>query len=159
MKSLDAFLPKYEFSTRHVVTVAVDPVRADRALREVTFKEVPLVRALLLARGLGLRRAEDTVLASIVPRATVLEDVPGEGVVLTLSGQFWRLRGRGPEAPATAVIDFRALPGSLATETRVHISDPVSRRKFGHYWRIVRPFSGLIRMVVLRAAKRRAEAV
>ena len=159
MKSLDAFLPAYDFSTRHAVAVAVDPVRADRALREVTFKEVPLVRALLLARGLGLRRAEDTVLGAMVPLATVLEDVPGEGVVLTLSGQFWRLRGRGPEAPATAVIDFRALPGSLATETRVHVPDQVSRRKFGRYWRIVRPFSGLIRMVVLRAAKRRAEAV
>jgi hypothetical protein len=159
MKSLDAFLPAYDFSTRHAVAVAVDPVRADRALREVTFKEVPLVRALLVARGLGLRRGEDTVLGAMVPRATVLEDVPGEGVVLTLSGQFWRLRGRGPEAPATAVIDFRAVPGSLATETRVHVPDPVSRRKFGRYWRVVRPFSGLIRMVVLRAAKRRAEAV
>jgi hypothetical protein len=159
MKSLDAFLPAYDFSTRHAVAVAVDPVRADRALREVTFKEVPLVRALLVARGLGLRSAEDTMLGAMVPRATVLEDVPGEGVVLTLSGQFWRLRGRGPEAPATAVIDFRALPGSLATETRVHVPDPVSRRKFGRYWRIVRPFSGLIRMVVLRAAKRRAEDV
>jgi hypothetical protein len=158
MKSLDAFLPTYEFSTRHEVSVAVDPVLVDRALREVTFKEVPLVRGLLLARGLGLRSAKDTVLATMVPRATVLEDVPGEGLVLTLSGQFWRLRGRGAEAPATAVIDFRALPGSLATETRIHVPDPVSRKKFGHYWRVVRPFSGLIRMLVLRAAKRRAEA-
>jgi hypothetical protein len=75
MKSLDTFLPVYEFSTRHEVSVAVDPARADRALREVTFKEVPLVRGLLLARGLGLRRAEDTVLATMVPRATILEDV------------------------------------------------------------------------------------
>ena len=157
MKSLDAFLPAYEFSTRHSVSVTVSPHQADRALREVTFKEVPLVRALLLARGLGLRKAEDTVLATMVPRGTILEDVPGEGLIVKLSGQFWRLRGRGPEAPATAVIDFRALPGSLATETRVHVPDPVSRRKFGHYWRIVRPFSGVIRMVVLRAAKRRAE--
>ncbi len=158
MKSLDAFLPAYDFSTRHAVAVAVDPVLADRALREVTFREVPLVRALLLARGLGLRRPEDTVLATMVPRATILEDVPGEGMVLRLSGQFWRLRGRGPEAPATAVVDFRALPGTLATETRVHVPDPVSRRRFGRYWKIVRPFSGLIRIVVLRAAKRRAEA-
>jgi len=94
----------------------------------------------------------------MVPRATILEDVPGEGTVLRLSGQFWRLRGRGPEAPATAVVDFRALPGTLATETRVHVPDPVSRRRFGRYWKIVRPFSGLIRIVVLRAAKRRAEA-
>ncbi len=158
MKSLDAFLPTYEFSTRHEVSVAVDPALADRALREVTFREVPLVRGLLLIRGLGLPSAKDTVLATMVPRATVLEDVPGEGLVLTLSGQFWRLRGRGPEAPATAVIDFRALPGSLATETRIHVPDPVSRKKFGHYWRVVRPFSGLIRMLVLRAAKQRAEA-
>jgi hypothetical protein len=158
VKSLDTYLPTYEFSTRHAVSVAVDPVRAERAMREVTFRDVPLVRVLLLARGLGLRKGEDTVLAAMVPRATILEDVPGEGLVLKLSGQFWRLRGRGPEPPATAVIDFRVLPGSLATETRVHIPDPVSRRKFGHYWRIVRPFSGLIRMVVLRAAKRRAEA-
>ncbi|MGZ8740386.1 MAG: hypothetical protein ACXWZ8_07305 [Gaiellaceae bacterium] len=158
MKSLDAFMPAYEFSTRHEVSVAVDPARADQALREVTFKEVPLVRGLLLARGLGLRKPEDTVLATMIPRATVLEDLPGEGLILALSGQFWRLRGRGPEAPATAVIDFRSLPGSLATETRIHVPDPVSRRKFGHYWRIVRPYSGLIRMLVLRAAKRRAEA-
>jgi hypothetical protein len=158
VKGLDAFLPAYEFSTRHQVSVACDPAVADRALREVTFKEVPLVRGLLLARGLGLRRAGDSVLGTMVPRATVLEDVPGEGLILTLSGQFWRLRGRGPEAPATAVVDFRARPGSLATETRVHIPDPAARKKFARYWRVVRPFSGLIRMLVLRAAKRRAEA-
>jgi hypothetical protein len=159
MKSLDEFLPDYEFSTRHAVSVAVDPARVDRALREVTFREVPLVRGLLLARGLGLRKADDTVLATMVPRVTVLEDVPGEGLILTLKGQFWRLRGRGPEAPATAVIDFRALPGNLTTETRVHVPDRESRRKFGQYWRVIRPFSGLIRMGLLRAAKRRAEAV
>jgi hypothetical protein len=35
---------------------------------------------------------------------------------------------------------------------------PVSRRRITLYWRIVRPFSGLIRMAVLRAAGRRAEA-
>ena len=158
MKSLDEFLPTYEFASRHEVAVDVDPVEADRALRAVTFKEVPLVRALLLARGLGTRGGDESVLATMVPRATVLEDVPGEGVVLTLSALFWRLRGRGPEPPATAVVDFRAMPGRLTTETRVHVPDSRSRRKFARYWRLVRPFSGLIRMLVLRAAKRRAEA-
>ena len=57
-----------------------------------------------------------------------------------------------------AVVGFRSRPGRLSTETRVHVSDPVSRRKFQRYWRVVRPFSGLIRMSILRAAKRRAEA-
>jgi hypothetical protein len=158
VKSLDDFLPTYQFKSRHEVPVAVDPVRADRALRELTFREVPLVRALLLARGIGQKRPGDVVLTTMVPRAKVLDDVPGEGVVLGVTGQFWRLRGRGPEPPAEAVVDFRAVPGSLTTETRVHVADPRSRRKFARYWRIVRPFSGLIRRSILRAAKRRAEA-
>ena len=158
MKSLDAYLPTYDFVTRHEVALEADPARADRALRELTFKEVPLVRGLLFARGLGARKGRETVLDTMVPRARVLEDVPGEGIVLTLSGQFWRLRGRGEEEPAIAVIDFRARPGRLTTETRVHVPDPGSRKKFARYWRVVRPFSGLIRVLVLRAARRRAES-
>jgi hypothetical protein len=158
VKSLDAYLPAYEFRTRHELRVDADAVHVDRALREVTFKDVPLVRGLLFARGLGIRRGTDTVLATMVPRAAVLEDVPGEGIILGLRGQFWRLRGQGPEAAATAVVEFRAQPGALTTETRVHVPDPASRRKFVRYWRVVRPFSGVIRLLVLRAAKRRAEA-
>jgi membrane protein implicated in regulation of membrane protease activity len=157
VRSLDDFLPTYEFAARHAVAVAADGKRADAALREVTFREVPVVRALLFARGLGGRRGGDRVLAAMMRRATVLEDVAGEGMVLSLTGQFWRLRGQGEEAAATAVVDFRAGPGSLTTETRVHVPDPDSRRKFARYWRVVRPFSGLTRVLVLRAAKRRAE--
>jgi len=158
VKSLDRYLPSYEFATRHEVTIDAAAARGDRALRELTFEEVPLVRGLLFARGLGMPRGTDGVLAAMLRRAAVLEDVPGEGVVLSLTGQFWRLRGRGPESPATAVVSFGAEPGKLTTETRVHVPDPVARRKFERYWRIVRPFSGLIRRQVLHAAKRRAEA-
>ena len=158
MNSLDAYLPSYEFSTRHEVAVEAPSDVADRALREVTFRDVPIVRALLFARGEGRHRPDEPVVATMVPRATVVEDMPGEGIVLSVTGQFWRLRGRGPEPPATAVVDFRSGPGGLSTETRVHVPDPVSRRKFERYWRIVRPFSGLIRVSILRSAKRRAEA-
>lgn len=147
-----------EFVTRHAVAVDGDAAALDRALRAVTFGDVPLVRALLLVRGLGVPRRDQKVLEAIQRRATVLEDIPGEGVTVSLRGQFWRLRGRGQEPPATAVVRFRAVDGMLSTETRVHVPDPVSRRKFARYWRIVRPFSGLIRLLVLRAAKRRAEA-
>ena len=124
MKSLDAYLPSYEFSTRHEITVdAPMPNVADRALREVTFADVPIVRGLLFARGEGLRRGDEPVVATMVPSATVVEDAPGEGIVLSVTGQFWRLRGRGgPEPPATAVVDFRSAPGRLSTETRVHVA-------------------------------------
>jgi hypothetical protein len=157
LRPLDAFLPSYEFVARYGVDVDADADAAERALREVTFREVPVVRALLLMRGLGSGRAEEPVLTAMGRRATVLDDVPGEGLVLRLRGRFWRLRGGGDEPKATAVVDFRARDGTLTTETRVHVPAGHSRRRFARYWRVVRPFSGITRKQVLRAAKRRAE--
>ncbi len=157
MKALDAHLPSYEFVERHSVRVEADPARVDCALREVTFRDVPLVRALIRVRGLGAGRADEPVLDAMRRRGTVLEDVPGEGIVLSLQGRFWRLRGGGSEPLAAAVVDFRVDSGELTTETRVHVADARSRRRFARYWHVVRPFSGLTRIAVLRAAKRRAE--
>jgi hypothetical protein len=156
VKALDAYMPSFEFAARHGIEIEADAERADRALRQVTFGEVPAMRALLFLRGLGAGHADEIVLDAMRRRAEVLEDVPGQGIVLSLRGQFWRVRGgRGG---AVAVVDWRAKQGRLTTETRVHIADASSRRKFARYWRIIRPFSGLTRMLVLRAAKRRAEA-
>jgi hypothetical protein len=45
----------------------------------------------------------------------------------------------------------------LCTETRVVATDADSRRRFGRYWRVIRPGSALIRRNWLAAAKRRAE--
>jgi membrane protein implicated in regulation of membrane protease activity len=157
LKPLDAFLPSYEFVARHGVMVDADAGAAERALREVTFGDVPVVRALLFMRGLGSRRGDERVLAAIRRRATVLADVPGEGLVLRVRGRFWRVRGGGNEPEATGVVDFRAGGGLLTTETRVHVPAGSSRRQFARYWRVVRPFSGITRTQVLRAAKRRAE--
>ena len=55
--------------------------------------------------------------------------------------------------------DFRAkpLPGGrsqLTTETRVAATDAASRRSFGRYWRVVGPFSALIRRRWLRSIAR-----
>ena len=158
LRPLDAFLASYEFSARYGVPVDAEAGAAERAVREVTFREVPVMRALLFVRGLGRGATGDAVVDAMKRRGTVLADVPGTGIVLSLEGQFWRPRGRGgDEPPATAVVDFRAEDGRLTTETRVHVPDPVSRRKFARYWRVIRPFSGLTRILLLRAAKRRAE--
>lgn len=43
----------------------------------------------------------------------------------------------------------------LTTETRVVLTDPESRRKFLRYWRVVGPFSHLIRWKALRMLDRR----
>jgi membrane protein implicated in regulation of membrane protease activity len=157
MRTLDAYMPTFEFVERHRVRVAGDRAHADAALRAVTFGDLPLMRVLLFVRGLGLGRRNERVLEAMRKRSTVLEDVPGEGMVLAISGTFWRWRGTGCEPPATAVVDFRAIDGVLTTETRVHVADAASRRRFARYWLVVRPFSGLTRIALLRAARRRLE--
>ena len=35
----------------------------------------------------------------------------------------------------------------------MHVPDPAARRAFGRYWLVVRPFSGLIRIALLRAVR------
>lgn len=52
--------------------------------------------------------------------------------------------------------NFRVSEGELTTETRVLLTDERSRRAFGRYWLLIRPFSGLIRRRWLAAIVRRA---
>ena len=182
--ALDRFLPEWEFEERHELLVRAAPDRVDRALREVTLADLPAARALFWLRALpsrvGSRRrpsldVRGPLLAELARGAVVLEDSSDE-IVLGLTGDFAALRGsRAPRARSAdefraydradackAVLGFRVEPRGeartlLSTETRVHAGRDV-RRKFGRYWRVVRPFSGLIRIHVLRAARRRAEA-
>jgi hypothetical protein len=157
VRQLDEFLPAYEFSERHRIDVRADAAAIDRAVREVTLRDLPVARALVLLRGIRAQ-TDRPVVEELGRFGRVLDDVHGEGLVLGLEGQFWRLRGGSGEPRAQAVLDFRAAAGELSTETRVHVSEPGARRKFARYWRVIRPFSGLLRILLLRAAKRRAEA-
>lgn len=168
MQTLDAYLPEYEFSERHRITVRAAPALVDSALRAVSVVDLPVVRILATLRSLGRRPAP----RPLVEEALVLEDASGEGIVLGLVGQFWRLRRAPVPRPADvdeflaydrsdvckAVIDFRVADDELTTETRVHVADPAARRKFARYWRVIRPFSGLTRRGFLREVRRRAEA-
>lgn len=45
----------------------------------------------------------------------------------------------------------------LSTETRVLCFGDAARRKFLLYWRVVEPFSGVIRWSLLRGVRRAAE--
>ncbi len=173
MRALDELLPAYEFSERHRIAIDAPPERIDEAIRRVSLADIPIARALWFVRRLGRRTGDPTrPLVGALPGSLVLDDVPGEGIVLGLTGRFWRLRGGsyGPalrtaeefiafdrHGQAKAVIDFRIGPSRLSTETRVHVPDAASRKKFRRYWLVIRPFSGLIRILMLRAARRRAE--
>jgi hypothetical protein len=56
--------------------------------------------------------------------------------------------------------ELDARGGSLVTtETRVHATDRNPVRRFGVYWRIIQPWSAVIRRMWLRAIDRRATGI
>jgi len=104
----------------------------------------------------------------------LLAEEPGREIVLGVTGRFWRPTGNlsqfkradfdrpVPAGLARGVWNFSlreagAAETILTTETRVVCGDDASRRKFRRYWFFVRPFSGLIRRIMLRAVKRACE--
>ena len=104
----------------------------------------------------------------------VLDEREPEELVLGLVGRFWTLSTSMRPTRAEDFDDF-AEPGyakgamgfrvqahaggrtELVTETRVLCTDTASQRRFGRYWWMIRPWSGLIRHDLLRAVKRHAE--
>ena len=185
MARLAELLPTYDFNEVHVRWVGAPPERAYEAIKTATAGEMPLVRLLFGIRSLpgkltgkgGLPAAKDESLYEQMLGFgfTILDEQPGRQVIVGVIDQAWKLNG-GETAPIRGADDFLAFAESgfikaamsfelaeqaggtrLRTETRVQATDPVARRKFGRYWRLIRPGSGAIRRSWLRAAKRRAE--
>ena len=177
MKLIDELFGEYDFAEHHRIPVDASPAEALAAVRAVTLREMPLAQVLfvlrslpaLLVRGRGLPSARDRPL---LPEMVAFGFVPlaerEDELVLGYVGQPWRiLGGSAPrlsreewlafEQPGyvKAVMNFRAAGGTLETETRIRVTDTDSRRRFRRYWLVIRPFSGLIRRVWLRAACRR----
>lgn len=101
----------------------------------------------------------------------LLAEEPDREILLGVTGPFWRPVGnvlpfnadafRGPvrSGVARAVWNFTVDEMDngrtiLSTETRIICGDRSSRRKFRVYWLFVRPFSGLIRLLMLRTVRR-----
>ena len=97
-------------------------------------------------------------------------------IVFGMVGQPWKLTGgEEPDIPnpqAFLAFDdpaFAKIAANLvvnvdgegrihcSTETRIHVPDPNTRRKFAFYWRIISMGSGWIRVLWLRAIKKKAE--
>jgi hypothetical protein len=104
----------------------------------------------------------------------VLGEEPDRELVLGIVGKFWQLSSGVHriepddftrfDTPGFAkavwnfVVSERADGRStVVTETRVASTDAEARWKFGWYWRLIAPFSALIRRIVLAQVKRDAE--
>ena len=178
---IDAFLPEYDEFEHHEAAVEAPPERTYRAVKEIDLARSPIVLALLFARGLPhlftgavkpkRRLTFDDILES---GFVVLAEEPGRELVLGIVGKFWQLSSGVHRIDASAFTGFDE-PGyskavwnflvtdrlgggsTVVTETRVASTDAEARRNFGWYWRLIGPFSALIRRIVLGQIKRAAE--
>jgi hypothetical protein len=174
---IDDFLPEFDVVERHRIRVRASAERAYEAVRALDLGRSPVVMALFAVRGLlrmgrrpGSFRLEDAGRLGFV----VLGEEPGVEIVLGAVGRFWQLRGgigrvepeefeafAGPgfaKGALTLRVDPDGPDASMVhTETRVLCTDPESRKKFLRYWRVIGPFSGLIRREALRLIKKEAE--
>lgn len=106
---------------------------------------------------------------------TRLAAVPGRELVFGIAGRFWRWNGDLRPIPDRAAFAAFAEEGcvkaawnlaigstdgvscDLSTETRIQHFGAAARRRFRRYWSLIAPFSGAIRVALLRGVKRRAE--
>lgn len=184
---LDDFLPHYQFNEVHSIRVHAPIDEVYRAFKDLTAGELsPLVGLMFAVRGLPgrlLGKSEAAVHDTRPFMEQMLEggfltlaEKPPEEIVFGLAGQFWKLSGdaevklAGPEEfirfddpdcakTAANFLLTREADGwvRISTETRVEALGPAARRKFSLYWGVISMGSGLIRMLWLRAIKRRAE--
>ncbi|MDB4949959.1 MAG: uncharacterized protein JWM27_2608 [Gemmatimonadetes bacterium] len=180
---IDEWMPRFDAAEHHSTRIHAPAARVWSVVRELDFGRSPVVRGLMLLRGLPTlltrgRRCEapaEAALQSVLRQGFVLlEEREGEELLLGVVGRFWTANGGIRRVTAD---EFRAWsePGfaratwnftlraeadgaqRLATETRVLCTDADSRRRFLRYWRLVGPFSGLIRRDLLRGIRRAAE--
>lgn len=173
--SLDELLPRWHFGEHHALAAA-GPGDVVAAVERVTWREVPLFRALLFAASLGRLRVppDRPFLAHLTQGGfTVLARRPGElvigAVVRTTAPAGAVPLGDDPETAAAlfraedgpghykVAFDFRLVDGVVRTETRVLATDERTRRRFRRYWALIRLPSGLIRTEWLRATRKRAD--
>lgn len=180
---LDRVTPSYQFHELHSTTVRASPQRVYRAIKEVTAGEIFLFRTLTWLRRFGrpgpesvLSAPERLPLLEVATRTTFLtladnerEIVVGTVVVAPRDGTRTRprsldefaalasLRGYALATMNFAISARRDGRCDLSTETRVYATDETSRRRFAAYWRVVSLGSAFIRVMWLRAIKRRAE--
>jgi len=184
---LDRIMPEHCFSEVHELTVDAPAEAVFEAVHSVAADDLPLMRVLMTVRSLPalatgrhpFGRSHGPLLEQAVDAGFMrLGEEQDREVVLGLIAQPWRIFTGGGIVQLPTVDDFIAFdrpgfakaainffiggasrPVRVRTETRVWIADAATARKFGCYWVVIRPGSGLIRREWLREIERRAEGV
>ena len=175
---LDSYLPVYDFSEKHSVTIGASREDVYNAIHKLDLKESKVIGALFRIRGLYSKLTRDGSGTSgrslkdlMKDSFIILEDVKNREIVMGFAGRFWMPSGDGVIFKSkNEFMEYKRKgtckgawnfyigekPGGetvLTTETRVLCLGGGAKRAFGLYWFVIRPFSGLIRIIMLKMIK------
>jgi hypothetical protein len=177
---IDSFAPNPDAVETHSITLNASAEEVNTALWTAELGGSLIIKLLMGLRSLPefiLRRGRVPPRDQKITLRTIIESGFGilanqpEEIVLGVNGKFWRPTGNlspfnredfdRPVSPGLArgvwnfsIKEHRSGRTVLSTETRVVCGDDASRRKFRIYWFFVRPFSGLIRRLMLKSVRR-----
>ncbi|HEX5701748.1 MAG TPA: hypothetical protein VFX97_00855 [Pyrinomonadaceae bacterium] len=180
---IDSFAPTPDAVEIHSIVINASRATVYRELRTADLGQSVIIKSLLalrsipgyIARPCAIPQNRQITMQTLMDSGFgLLAENPDDEIVLGITGRFWRPAGNvSPfnrpdfDRPVSAgfargVWNFSVsepTPGQtlLRTETRVTCGDPASRRKFLVYWLVVRPFSGLIRLIMLRSVRKIVE--
>ena len=181
---LDRMAPIYQFHEAFSIPIHAEPDRIYDAIFKVSADQVPFYRTLVwIRRGAAtgpesvLNPPDGVPLVTVATRTSFVklgevrnrEFVMGAvvlappGVRLAVGSDPEAFRTLDQEGFAKAAIAFRIERMDrgwcrLWAETRIYATDPDSRDRFAHYWRVIAPGSAVTRLMWIRAIKVQAEA-
>ena len=183
---IDNFVPHPDAVETHTIRIAASREVVYRSLWTVNLGGSPIIKSLLALRSLPKwivhpkrqhHPSQKVTLSTLIDTGFgKLAEEPGRELVLGVTGRFWRPASNilpfrkedfsGPVPPGLAravwnftVQELTAERTLLSTETRVVCGDTASKLKFRAYWFFIRPFSGLIRRLMLNAIRRECENI
>ena len=177
---IDEFLRSHDFSASYEIRINAPPSVVYQCVLRSDFNKQWVVRLLMTIRT-GKRLPRNRVPGDLPQRLegtdfVILDDVPGEELVIGVAGKFWRpdggrcldltvgdFGGFARTGYAKVAWNFRLRTESpkctvLSTETRIKCFGRAALWKFRFYWSLVGPPSGLIRKAILKQVKTEAES-
>lgn len=171
---LDRYMPEFHSREVHSIRVARPPAQLFPIVRHLDFSSSWITRTLFALRGLSTKAMNLDAMVSAPGPFRIIAESDDELVVAGIG------RPGGDLVTFETEDEFEAIqePGLIKicwnfslhqdnenagstivrTETRIQSTDRKARLIFFFYWLFVRPFSGLIRLEMLRIVRRTALA-
>ena len=166
---IDKYLPEYTFNEIHEIVINSPIEKVYQVARNFDLSKSKLIVFLFKIRRLPTKRFNLQDLVKDLSFSNIEEQFPRENLI-----GFWARTKIEPitnykdfinntiSARIKVVWNFRfsslnSIQTKVSTETRILCVHPVTKVLFSMYWLIVRPFSGIIRVKMLKIIKKDSE--